>query len=87
MNWIQKILGQNYKTTVGGAMVGIPPIVYSAFLAASITPSKWYTFTATLCMGLGGLILGTNAKDSTTHSTQAEVSNSTVQQPWKPFSK
>ena len=73
MNW----LGQNWKTTIGGLLMGIPPILTAAFMAASIPVPKWEVFASTLAMGIGGLVLGTNAKDSTTHSTAAEVDQAT----------
>ena len=77
MNFLVKLFGANWKTTIGGILVGVPPLVNGAALAASITLPKWEIFVATLAMGLGGLILGFNAKDATTHSTATQVQQAT----------
>lgn len=73
-----KFFGTSWRTTIGGAMVGIPPLVFAAAQAASITFGHWTLFVLTLVAGLGALILGSNAKDAQVHSTEAQVSASTA---------
>jgi hypothetical protein len=76
-----KWFGSSWRSTVGGALLGVPPVIFSAAQAASITFGHWTLFALTLTMGLGGLIVGTNAKDKQVHSTTAEVDAATSKQP------
>lgn len=73
---LTKWFGSSYRTTIGGILIGIPPLISGALLSANIPTGKWGNFTLTLCLGLGGLMLGVNAKDRKVHSTVAEVTAS-----------
>jgi hypothetical protein len=73
-----KLLGSSWRTTIGGAMVGVPPLVFAAAQAANITFGHWTLFALTLTTGLGALILGGNAKDQQVHSTAAQVQVATI---------
>ena len=76
MNWLNW-LGTSPKTTIGGIMLGVPPVLNGALIAANITPPKWEIFASTLILGLGGFMLGISAKDATTHSTVEQVQTAT----------
>jgi hypothetical protein len=76
-DFMTKLLGSSWRTTIGGALLGVPPVVFSAAQAAGITFGHWTLFALTLAMGLGGLVLGTNAKDAQVHSTAAQVDAAT----------
>ena len=71
--WLTSVLGSSWRTTIGGALVGVPPLAFSAAQAAGIMFGHWTLFALTLAMGLGGLILGVTAKDAQVHSTAAQV--------------
>jgi hypothetical protein len=77
--FMTNLLGPSWRTTLGGALVGFPPIVYGAAQGAGISFGHWTLFALAMIAGLGGLILGTNAKDAQVHSTQAQVQASTVE--------
>jgi hypothetical protein len=68
--------GSSWRSTIGGILIGIPPLVSSALVTANIPVGKWAGFAMTLSLGLGGLMLGVNAKDKQVHSTVAEVESS-----------
>ena len=68
-----KWFGSSWRSTLGGLLLGVPPLILSALGTANIPVGKWPSFAMTLSMGLGGLILGVNAKDRQVHSTVAEV--------------
>jgi hypothetical protein len=74
-------LGKNWKTTLGGAIFAAAGFAYAlpALLTSDniILPPKWQHIIV-LIAAIGGAIMGFGAKDSTTHSTQAEVSASTT---------
>jgi|ERR1017187_4269402 hypothetical protein len=76
-----KWFGSSWRTTIGGAMVGIPPLVFAAAQAASLTFGHWTLFALTLVAGIGALILGGNAKDAQVHSSvdQVEAKTATVE--------
>lgn len=65
---------KNWRTTLGGALIGIPQIIIGA--GYQLTPG-WLHFLG-LCTGGGALLLGMSAKDSSTHSNVLEVEKSTV---------
>ena len=65
---------QNWETTIGGLLAGIPPIVIASGLV--LTP-KWTQILA-IVSGLGVLLIGLAAKDSNTHSTAGQVQLSTM---------
>lgn len=75
-----KILGASWRTALGGGLLGIPPLVFSAAQTAGITFGHWTLFSLTLAMGLGGLIIGTNSKDKQVHSTADQVDAATKNQ-------
>lgn len=72
MNWLDLI--KNWKTTLGGIMVSVPPLISAAGFVVSPTWNHWLA----LCSGLGALLVGLAAKDATTHSTVAQVEKATV---------
>ena len=64
---------KNWKTTLGGILAAIPSLVAAAGFTLSANGQHWLA----LCGGVGALLLGMAAKDSTTHSTEAEVEAAT----------
>jgi hypothetical protein len=79
--FLTNLLGQSYKTTIGGILLGVPPIIQSAAMSAGVSLGKWGAFIMALSMGIGGLMLGISAKDSTVHSTEAQVKVATNEAP------
>ena len=69
------------SATAGGVLLGVPPLIFSAGQTAGITFGRWEIFALTLAMGLGGMILGINAKDKQVHSTAAQVQAATIDVP------
>lgn len=72
MNW--KAFLTNWKTTLGGVLVAAYPLVQSAGFTLTPREQHWLALAA----GVGALLLGGAAKDFNTHSTQAEVEQSTA---------
>jgi hypothetical protein len=70
---------QNWKTTVSGICGSAAGLVL-AFNAGGVAEPKWLIIVAGFVLAGGLAGLGINAKDSTTHSTQAEVNTSTAAQ-------
>jgi hypothetical protein len=70
---LTKWFGPSYRTSIGGILAAVPPLIIAAALATNITLGKWVMFALTLSISLGGLMLGINAKDRQVHSTVAEV--------------
>jgi hypothetical protein len=73
LNW--KSILANWKTSAGGLLAAVPPVITAAGFTFTPTESHWLA----LCQGLGVLLLGMAAKDSTTHSTVAQVTEATVE--------
>lgn len=72
------LTAQNWQTTLGGLLGGIPPIIIAAAMASSFTLTpRWY-FILSIIGGLGTLLIGLAAKDSGTHSTMTQVQQSTL---------
>jgi hypothetical protein len=71
-----KWFGSSWRSTIGGILIGVPPLIAGALSGANIPVGKWVGFAMTISLGLGGLMLGTNAKDKQVHSTVAEVQSS-----------
>jgi hypothetical protein len=68
------LTAKNWQTTVGGLLAGLPIIVINSGM---VLPPKWSQILA-IVGGVGTLLIGLAAKDSGTHSTMAEVQQSTV---------
>lgn len=66
-------IGQNWMTTVGGFLAGIPTIVVGSGLAL---PQRWMQLLS-ICGGVGVLLIGLAAKDFNTHSTTPQIAEST----------
>jgi hypothetical protein len=77
---------QNWLTTLGGFLGGLPPIITGAAIAGRITLSSMTLFIVSIIGGLGTLLLGLSAKDAGTHSTMPEVQQATVKAMPKPLS-
>lgn len=77
MNWLINVFGQNWKTTIGGILLGVPPIIVSSAAGAGIHLNAITIMILGISTGLGGLMLGISAKDSNTHSTQEQVQSAT----------
>jgi len=77
MNWqtFLESLVVNWKTTVGGFLIALPPLVAAAGFVISVSIQHWLN----LCSAVGGLLLGLAAKDASTHSTVAQVEKSTAE--------
>jgi hypothetical protein len=63
----------NWKTSLGGIMVAVPPLITAAGFILSPAWQHWLA----LATGLGALLIGLAAKDATTHSTVAQIEKST----------
>ena len=75
MNW--KWLTENWKTTLSGLLVfllSIPTFVQAMQAWAAHQPVDWRSVLISIVMAVGLIA----AKDSTTHSTAAQVETSTV---------
>ena len=72
-------LGTNWKTTIGGVLAGLPTIVIASFMAYNVKVSPLTYALLSIASGVGMLLTGVSAKDSTTHSTIAQVEQSTSQ--------
>jgi hypothetical protein len=69
------LTAQNWMTTLGGFLAGIPAIIIGSGLV--LTP-KW-TQILSIVGGVGVLLIGLAAKDANTHSTQAQVTKATAE--------
>jgi len=70
------ITAQNWMTSLGGLLAGIPIIVINSGLA--LTPRQ--TQILSIIGGVGTLMIGLAAKDSNTHSTMQQVQVSTMKE-------
>lgn len=76
-DFMKKILGANWKTTGAAILVfllSVPSVVSAITAWAQHQTPDWRMAILGIVTGLGLLA----AKDSTTHSTAAQVENSTV---------
>ncbi|MGA2355705.1 MAG: hypothetical protein ABSG02_14515 [Terriglobales bacterium] len=76
MNWLVKLFGSNWKTNTAAAIVFVLscPAFIDAFTRwAHHQPADWREALAGLAMSIGLAV----AKDSSTHSTSAEVAAAT----------
>lgn len=64
----------NWMTTLGGFLAGIPSIV----LGSGLPVSPLWSHILYIAGGIGVLLIGLAAKDFNTHSTNTEVIQSTV---------
>jgi len=62
----------NWKTSLGGVLAALPPAVTAAGFTLTPAQAHWLA----LCQGLGALLIGLAAKDSSTHSTPDQVRQS-----------
>ena len=67
---------RNWKTSVGGILLGVPPLIAAAGFVLTPAEQHW----SALCQGVGGFLLGLAAKDATTHSTVAQVQTATIEE-------
>jgi ABC-type Fe3+ transport system permease subunit len=67
MDW--KSLFTNWKTTLGGILSAVPPVIVAAGFVLTLSEQHWLA----LCQGVGALLLGLAAKDASTHSTVRET--------------
>ncbi len=65
----------NWKTSLGGILTAIPAAILAAGFTLSPTGQHWLA----LCTGIGALLVGFSAKDASTHSTTAQVKESTIE--------
>jgi hypothetical protein len=79
--FMTKLFGQSWRTTVGGALSSAQPLIMGAVLAAGYSTPKPLILALSLSSGLGLLILGGTAKDSAVHSTSAQIQASTIENP------
>jgi hypothetical protein len=72
---------KNCKTTLGGAILSVAGFLYAlpSLMPNTIVLSPKERGILQLAAAIGGAIVGFAAKDSTTHSTTAEVNASTQQ--------
>ena len=70
------LTAQNWMTTLGGLLAGIPLIVINSGL---LLTSRW-TQILSIIGAVGTLIIGLAAKDSSTHSTMSQVQVSTAKE-------
>ena len=69
---MEKLLGKNWITTLGGLLLGIG-------LALEGTFPPEYAWIAKSLAAIGGVVLGVAAKAVNVHSTQQEVKKSTIE--------
>ena len=74
------LTAQNWMTTTGGLLGGIPAIIIGAAAAGHITLSPMWLFIVSIIGGVGTLLIGLSAKDAGTHSTMAQVQVSTAKE-------
>ena len=79
-DWLTKVFGQNYRSTIGGIMLGVPPLITAGATEAGYHLKPFVLMILTIITGLGALVLGINTKDKQVHSTQAEVQAATIEQ-------
>lgn len=70
---LTKWFGASWRTSVGGFLLGFPPVVASAALGVGYSLPKPVQLILALSTGLGGMLLGMNAKDKQVHSNADEV--------------
>ena len=70
---MEKLLGKNWITTLGGLLLGIG-------LALEGTFPPEYAWIAKSLAAIGGVVLGVAAKAFNVHSTHAEVQDATRQE-------
>ena len=68
------LTAQNWQTTVGGLLAGIPVIVINSGIMLTMKETQILAIIG----GVGTLLIGLAAKDSRTHSTMQQVQASTV---------
>lgn len=68
------LTAQNWQTTVGGLLAGIPVIVINSGIMLTMKETQILAIIG----GVGTLLIGLAAKDSGTHSTMQQVQASTV---------
>jgi len=74
------LTAQNWQTTIGGLLAGIPVIVINSGIMLTMRETQILAIIG----GVGTLLIGLAAKDSGTHSTMAQVQESTVKAAPKP---
>jgi hypothetical protein len=72
------LTAQNWVTTLGGFLGGIPTLIIGAAVAGHITLPPIWLFITSIIGGMGTLLIGLAAKDAGTHSTMQQVQVSTV---------
>lgn len=68
------LTAQNWLTSLGGLLAGIPVIVINSGLMLTQRETQILAIVG----GIGTLLIGLAAKDSGTHSTAAQVQQSTI---------
>jgi hypothetical protein len=68
------LTAQNWQTTVGGLLAGIPSIIIASGLMLTMKETQ----ILAIISGVGTLLIGLAAKDSGTHSTIAQVQQATI---------
>ena len=80
---MKKILGINWKTTLAGVatfLTGVPGFIAAAQAWAAHQPVDWRQVLISVALTAAGAGLGA-AKDGSTHSTEAQITTSTIQNP------
>jgi len=75
--WFQKVFGANWKTTLGGILLGVPPLVITSAAGAGVSLGPHAMMVLGILTGIGGLMLGVVAKDKDNHSTADQVQAAT----------
>lgn len=68
----------NWRTTLGGILLGVPPVILASAMQANFTVTAKWTFILLSISGIGGVFLGLSSKDADTHSTALEVEQATM---------
>lgn len=74
---LTKWFGSSWRSTLGGMLLGLPPVIMGAAQSANFALPHLAQFLLAISTGLGALILGFNAKDKQVHSTTAQVDAAT----------